>query len=192
MGAVIMAAIGNVDPAAIPNFATLGDTIGVWSITNMNCLPGTMTSAGAAVSGFGLLHAEGTAADLGLRLATAMKDPSAQGIDTWTKFATALIAHMEHFGQVDPSTFAAPTPSGGPLTGTGKVKFTSVVFAPLLSAQLGVTNPAAAAMLEVFGAQILGHIAQQASVVPLTTHAPFTPYTAAAGGGPVTGAGAIT
>src|SRR5262249_26306964 len=132
MGAVILAAIGNLDPSAIPAFSALGDTIGVWCITNMNCLPGTMVSAGAAVSGFGTLSAPDTgAADLGLKLATAMKDTSAGGIATWTKFATALIKHMQTFGQVNPATFSAPTPSGGPLTGTGKIQFSSPVFVPL-------------------------------------------------------------
>src|SRR5690242_11438035 len=99
MGALILSAIGNPDPADIPAFATLGDTIGVWSITNMDCVPGTMNCAGAVVSGFGALVAKGTAADLGAKLAAAMKDPSTDGIATWTKFAKALIAHFETFGQ---------------------------------------------------------------------------------------------
>ena len=61
-----------------------------------------------------------------------------------------------------------------------------------LSTQLGVADPVAAAMLEIFGAQILAHIATQAVVVPLTIIAPFIPYTAPPGGGPIAGAGAIT
>lgn len=192
MGAAILTAIGNPDPAAVLEFATLGDTIGAWSITNMNCKPGSMASAGAAVSGFGTLEAVGSAADLGTKLATAMHDPSDGGIATWTKFATALLDHFETYGQINPASFVAPTPSGGPLTGTGTIQFTSLVFTPLLSSQLDVTEAAAAAMLEIFGAQILSHIATNALVVPLTTHAPFIPFTAAAGGGPITGAGAIT
>lgn len=192
MGALILTAIGNPDPAAIPAFATLGDTIGAWSITNMNCLPGTMVASGAAVSGFGTLKAVGEAPDLGTKLATAMKDPSADGIATWTKFAVALLSHFETFGQVNPATFVAPTPSGGPLTGTGKIQFSNLVFSPFLASQLGVTEAAAAAMLEIFGAQILSHIATHAVVVPLTTHAPLVPYTAPSGGGPISGAGAIT
>jgi hypothetical protein len=192
MGAAILLAIGNLDPAAVPAFATLGDTIALWVPTNVQCQPGTMTSAGAAVSGFGTLSVEGEAADLGVLLATAMQDPSADGIETWTKFATALLSHLETYGQVNGSTFAAPTPTGGPLTGTGLIQFTSVVFTPLLSSQLDVAEPLAAAMLEVFGAQILAHIALNASVIPLTTFLPFVPYTAAPGGGPITGAGAIT
>lgn len=192
MGAAILAAIGNPDPAAIPVFATLGDTIGAWSITNMNCKPGLMVSAGAAVSGFGSLEAVGEASDLGAALATAMQDPSEDGIETWTKFATALLSHFETFGQINPASFVAPSPSGGPLTGTGTIQFSSLVFSPLLSSQLDVEEPVAAAMLEVFGAQILSHIAASAVVVPLTTHAPFIPFTAPAGGGPISGAGAIT
>lgn len=191
MGALILTAIGNPDPAAIPEFATLGDTIGAWSITNMNCKPGLMVASGSAVSGFGSLEAVGEAADLGTALATAMKDPSEDGIRTWTKFATALLDHLETFGQVNPAAFVA-APAGGPLTGTGLIQFTSLVFSPFLSSQLGVEEPVAAAMLEVFGAQILSHIATNAVVVPLTTHVPFTPFTAPAGGGPITGAGAIT
>jgi hypothetical protein len=192
MGAVILAAIGNFDPAAIPDFASLGDTIGIWCIANLNCLPGSMTSAGAAVSGFGAFSRSGQSSDLGLKLAIAMKDPSPDGIATWTKFAEALITHIENFGRVNPAGFVAPTPSGGPLTGTGTAQFTSLVFVPLLSSQLGVSEPTAAAMLEVFGAQILGHIATNATIVPLTTHPPFVPYTAAPGGGPISGAGALT
>jgi hypothetical protein len=191
MGAAILTAIGNPDPAAIPAFATLGDTIGLWSITNMNCTPGLMVAAGSAVSGFGALEAVGSASDLGTALATAMQDPSEDGIRTWTKFATALLSHLETFGQVNPAPFVAP-PSGGPLTGTGLIQFTSLVFLPLLSSQLEVEEPVAAAMLEVFGAQILSHIATNALVVPLTTHAPFVPFTAPSGGGSITGAGAIT
>lgn len=191
MGALILTAIGNPDPAAIPEFATLGDTIGAWVPLNVECKPGLMSASGSAVSGFGTLEVHGEAADLGTQLATAMKDPSADGIATWTKFATALLSHFETFGQVNGSTFAAP-PAGGPLTGAGLTQFTSLVFVPLLSSQLGVSDTAAAAMLEVFGAQILSHIATNAQVVPLTTFAPFIPFTAPSGGGPITGAGAIT
>lgn len=191
MGALILTAIGNPDPAAVPAFATLGDTIGAWSITNMNCTPGLMTASGSAVSGFGALEAVGEASDLGTALAIAMQDPSEDGIATWTKFAIALLSHLETFGQINPALFVA-APAGGPLTGTGTIQFTSLVFAPLLSSQLEVTETAAAAMLEIFGAQILSHIATHAVVVPLTTHAPFIPFTAPSGGGPITGAGAIT
>lgn len=192
MGALILSAIGNTDPAAIPEFALLGDTIGAWSITNIECKPGTMASVGAAVGGFGSLKVQGEALDLGTKLATAMKDPSDDGIKTWTKFATALLEHFETFGQVLPVGFVAPTPTGGPLTGVGKMQFASLVFAPLLQAQLEVEDETAGAMLEVFGAQILSHIAAHAVVVPIPTQPPFIPFTAPTGGGPISGAGAIT
>jgi hypothetical protein len=195
IGAAILAAIGNVDPAAVLSFTSLATTIGVWCASNINCLPGTMVRAGTAVAGQGLLTSAGGggAADLGPKLAVAMGDPSENGVTTWTRFATALIAHMEAFGSVNPASFVSPAgPSGGPLTGTGLVAFASVVFAPPLSTQLGVSEPVAAAMLEVFGAQILTQIAATAVIVPATVMAPLVPYTSAADGAPIVGAGAIT
>lgn len=191
MGALILAAIANPDPAAIPAFATLGDTIAIWCLGNVSCLAGTMTAAGSAVTGAGIFTTSADENDLGPKLAVAMKDPSPQGIAKWTAFARAFISHLKTFGQVDPSTFVA-APTGGPLTGTGKVKFTSLVFAPLLSSQLGVTDAVAGAMLEVFGLQILTHIQQYAQVLPIAIVAPFVPYTAPNGGGPITGAGSFS
>lgn len=191
MGLAVLAAIANPDPAAIPEFATLGDTIGTWCVANVECTPGTMVAAGSAVNGLGAIAVQGEADDLGKKLAIAMKDPSADGVRTWTKFAKALLTHMKTFGSVNASTFTA-SPSGGPLGGTGKIVFTNPLFTPLLSSALGVDDPVAAAMLEVFGAQILAHIALAAVVMPATILSPFIPLTAPSGGGPVTGAGAIT
>lgn len=192
MGALILSAIGNTDPAAIPAFSALGDTIAAWVVANVECEPTLMMSAGAAVSGFGSLSVKGSKDDLGKKLAKAMNDPSDDGVKAWTKLAKAIIAQLNSAGQVNPAAFVAPTPSGGPLTGTGLVQFSSTVFSPLLGSQLDVSDTAAAAMLEVFGETILAHIATNAIVVPLTTFAPLVPFTGPPGGGPITGAGAIT
>lgn len=191
IGAATMLAIGNVDPVAVPEFAGLADALGAWCLTNCTCLPGTMVAAGTAVSGAGLLtFPSDGAGTLGPALATAMKDPSAGGVLYWTRFASALLGHMTAFGQVNPSTFAA-APAGGPLTGTGTVAFTSLVFAPPVSSQLGVSDAVAAAMLEVFGAQLLTGIKQYAQALPIALTTPFVPFTAPPGGGPITGAGSL-
>lgn len=195
MGAVVMAAIGNVDPAAVPKFATLGDTIAAWCLLNLNCLPGTMASSGSTVSGSGLFLAlpdsSSAIAGLGSQLATAMGDPSANGVATWTKFAGAFVSHIQTFGTINPASFVAPTPGPGPLTGNGTVQFSSLVFAPLLSSQLGVAEPVAAAMLEVFGAQILTHIQSNAMILATAVAVPFVPLTSPVGGGPISGSGSL-
>lgn len=196
MGAAIILAIGNPDPKAIPAFSALGDTIGAWVVTNVEAKPGLLVSAGASVNGIGALKVTGEASDLGNKLAVAMGDPSSDGIKTWTRFATALLKHMETFGGVNGAGFSAPTPNGGPLKGSGLVVFSSMVFVPLLSSQLGVVGEgaslvAAAAMLDLFGAQILTHIAATAQVAPIALGAPFIPFTGPGGGGPIQGAGSI-
>lgn len=191
-GLVILSAIGNPDPAAIPVFGGMMNALATWSVANMACLAGTMVSAGAAVTGFGKLACLGNRDALGPLLAAAVKDPSAGGIATWTKFGRALIQHFETFGQVNPATFVAPTPSGGTLTGVGKIQFANMVVTPFIPAAIGVTESVAAAMLTLFGTTILAQIALNAVVVPIAISAPFLPYTAAPGGGPITGAGSMT
>jgi hypothetical protein len=187
-----MAALGSIDPAAIPGFSAVNDTLASWCLSNVSCLPGTMVSAGTAVSGLGTLLPSDDGTSLGQPLAVAMGDPSESGVTYWTLFAKAIVAHMQAFGQVNGATFIAPSPGPGPLTGTALVQFSSLIFVPLLSTQLGVTDPTAAALLEVMGLQTLTGIMQNAVVVPLSISAPFVPYTSPVGGGPITGAGSLT
>lgn len=196
MGAALMAAIGNIDPAAIPEFGQLMTTIGAWALTNIQVLPGTMVSAGAAVSGLGALKGLEDGTQLGQQLATAMKDPSEQGVTKWTQFAKALVTQMETTGGVNPAGFVAPTPAGGPLTGTGLLDFTPPAFTPPLSTSLTMadepaTAPIAKAMVELWGATIIAQLKLVATVVPVALAAPFIPLTAPPGGGPISGAGSV-
>jgi hypothetical protein len=186
-----MAALGSVDPAAIPNFSLMNNTIGSWCLSNVYVLPGSMVASGGVVTGTGTIATASDGTDLGQQLAVAMGDPSEQGVQYWTKLARALVAHMTAFGQVVGSTFGAPSPSG-PLTGTSTVSFSSMVMVPLLSVQMGVTDVTAAALLEVMGVQTLTGIQQNASVVPISIQAPFLPLTNPTDGSPVTGTGSIT
>jgi hypothetical protein len=187
-----MAALGSIDPAAIPNFSLMNNTIGSWSLSNVYVLPGSMSASGGVVTGTGTIATASDGTDLGQQLAVAMGDPSEQGVQYWTLFSKALVAHMKAFGQVVGSTFGAPTPGPGALTGTGAVSFSSLVMVPLLSVQMGVTDVTAAALLEVMGVQTLTGIQQNASVVPISIQAPFLPLTNPTDGSPVTGSGSIT
>jgi hypothetical protein len=194
MGTLVLAAMGNFDPAAPPVFGAMGDALGGWLLKNMKAMPGSMMAAGASVAGAGAFVCPDGAVSgsqtLGPALATAVGDPSENGITTWTKLAKALIQHFQTFGQISPASFVVSNPTtGGPLTGFGNVMFTNMVL-PVAPA-IGVSDAAASAMLTIFGAQILAHIQTVAQVSPVPIGLPPIPFTAPPGGGPITGSGSI-
>lgn len=192
LGPLMQLAVGSPpgDLAAQAGFGKLADAIGSWMLINVQALPGTMTAAGAAVTGRGKLSCTGTASDFGPKLAAAAGDASELGVTTWTGHATALIAAFNNTGLVDPSGFSVGNPTtGGPIAGTGAVTFlTKPPSAPTLGAAAGLTDAAGVAALNNFGTTLLEMIEGQASVLPSGLP---TPFTAPPGGGPITGTGLL-
>lgn len=191
MAASILTAIGNPDPAAVPAFGAVGNALATWLVANVSVAPGTMAAAAAVVAGLGKLDPQKDEHDLGPLLAAAAGDPSPGGVTAWTGFAKGIIGHLKTFGSVVGSTFVNPTPSGGPLTGTALLTFANVLVTPPLGTDVGVDDAAAAAMIGLFGAAVLTHIASVTLVLPLALVAPFVPLTGPASG-PIIGAGSLS
>lgn len=192
----VLTAIGNHDPAAVAVFAAAGDVVASWLAERAQCTPGApvggLTAAGAAVTGLGAISVPAGPEDasaLGTRLAAAVGDASPLGVTVWTKWAAAFLAHVNSFATVVPALLVAPTPSGGPLTGTGLISFANKAIDT--AAAIALIEPAAAAMENAFSAAILTHIEAAALVNPVS-HTPPVAYTAPPGGGPITGFGSIT
>lgn len=196
LAVAVLSTLGNPDPAAVAAFSAFGDAVCSWLVTYAQCTPGAavggLTAAGAAVTGLGGLSVPAgpdDAAAFGAQLAAAVGDPSALGEGVWTRWAAAFLAHVNSFGAVTPALFVAPTPSGGPLTGTGLVTFTSKAIST--AAAIGLVDPAAALMEDAFSAAVLVHIEAAALVSPIS-HTPPVAFTAPPGGGPITGFGSLT
>lgn len=192
MGAAMSAAVG-APPAGGAFFSAIGSVIASWGLTNIRVLPGTMVSAGTAVSGQGTITVDDNHQDLGLQLATAVGNPDDPGnVEEWTEIAKGIIGHLPIFAKVDGSTFVAPSPGPGPLTGTAKVTMTGYLFVPPLAVRLDLVDPANLAAMSSFELSLNQHIVSNATAVPISIQAPFTPLTSPGGGGPITGQGSIT
>lgn len=182
LGAAIAAAVG-MDPIGALLAGGLGSAIATWVPGNVITLPGTMVAAGAAVSGFGIMHATGEATAFGALLAQSVGATDAPSIAKWTRIAEALISHLETFGRVLPVAFVA-VPLGGPVTGAGSVGFASMPFVPPLSTALELSDAVNVALWAALGAQILSHIVANATALSLG-------FTSPPGGGALVGASTI-
>lgn len=189
LGLLLQLAGGNppTDIAGAKKFSKIGSALAAWIPGNVIALPGTAAKAGGAITGQGKFLVNGNPDDLGFIIATNLLEPrpvDAETLDKWTKVARALCKHIDQFGTWDPTTMAP----GSPLTGQGKMAFSSIVFAPPINTVLGVDDPVAAAFMTAFGVQILKHLTDNAAIV--ATPLVGSPLSAIVDG-PVSGSGTI-
>jgi hypothetical protein len=184
MGTLLAAATG-APPEGGGFFESLGAVIASWGLSNIKAMPGSMVAAGPAVTGLGSFLVMGDTDDLGFQFATAVHATDEGNLVKWRVVASALVAHFNAYGQINPAGFVG----GGVLSGAGTVQFSSMVFVPPLATQLGLNDPGNLLALSAFTASLLNHIKTNASVISLSISPPFVPFTGA--GGPVTGSGSI-
>lgn len=188
LGILLQLAGGNppTDLEGGKKFSKIGAALAEWIPGNVQCLPGSVEDSGGTLTGEGTLFVSGDPADLGLILATKLLEPTpvdAQTLAKWTKFAEALCDHMGRFGAWSP---VGMTP-GSPLGGAGTMSFSTPVFSPPIGTVLEISDPVAAALCTAFGAQILQHLQDNASVLAASLIG--SPLSAI--GGPCTGSGTI-
>lgn len=192
LGGLMTAAVG-APPVASGFFERIANVLGLWTLGGVVVRPGLMVVAGTAVTGRGAIEVIGDVDQLGRSLADAAvgPQPADEGtLKTYALLAKAYARHLSTVVLVDPGALTSPSPvSGGALTGVGKLDVPP--FAPSLAAQMEITDPDAASGVELFGVQILTHLALNAQVVGIPLVAPFLPLTAPPGGGPVLGSGSI-
>lgn len=187
VGGLISAAL--LTPVAAANWTSVAGVFSAWLPTNTVVLPGTMTAAGAAVTGTGTFEIAGDEGELGTALALAAGSPPTDtaAVDKWTAVAGAVIAHITDNGQALPSAFVSPgsVVSPNPITGTGTLSFTSPIGTAIAVA-MGTTDAPGIAGWLLVGGLIQAHLQAFTQVVAVPGG-----FTAPAGGGPLVGAGAI-
>jgi hypothetical protein len=193
IGNVLASAVGA--PAAAGGFfAILGGVIKTWALEHLKVNPGAMVAASGSVSGLGTFSTIDTDANqLGVAFCEALSipvKPANAGADApdprekWIVTAGALINHFETYGQANGTGLA----SGSPCTGAGTIQWSSPVFIPLLSQQLGLSDPLAIIAVDAFSAMLLNYIETNGTVVSISlTGAPLSAPT----DGAVTGTGTI-
>ncbi len=192
LGSLLSSAVG-APPVAGEFFGNIGSVIASWGLTNIVVRPGKMKASGASVVDPGAIDVIGGIDELGLKLAEAIGSTDEGNVEKWTVIARGLKKHLEEHGSVDPALFTIANPtSGGPIAGTGALKFDLPSFVPPLAEQLGLSDPGNLLALGAFNVALLNHLQANASIVPVSIVDPFVPLTAPAGGGPITGAGSIT
>lgn len=175
-------------PAAADAWGSTITVLGGWLPLNTLVLAGTMEASGSSVIGKGAFKVLGDPAELGQKLALGAGSPpdDLAAIAKWTGVAEAIVEHLESSGQVDPTTFGAP-PSGGPLTGKGKLTYANAgALGPLIVAKVGAEDAPGVAGWILFGTNLTFQLMANAEVLP----SPIG-LVAPAGGGPITGTGTI-
>lgn len=187
IGPLLGVALSPPDPIpAGAAWSGVGGAIGAWAPGAVLVLPGTMTAAGAAVTGRGVFSVVGDTAELGRAMATGAGSTDPDGIARWTTIAERFAFWLETFGQANPSAFVA-NPAGGPVTGTGTIEFSNMGFGADVASALAVSDPAGvAAWTSVVGPTLLAQVIFLGQVLA-------TPigFASPGGGGPLTGSGTI-
>jgi hypothetical protein len=184
--AALVVAGGITDPVGIAKAGGLAGAIADWVATNaiaQNIPPdGTMTAAGAVVTGTGRLSFANDGDDFGNALADSIPATDTPGRNKWKAIGNGLYNHMVDNGRINPSGFVA---ASGAISGTGTIDFTTNIFSPTLASALGLTDTVGVATWAALGAAILGFI-HSAAVVGSAG------FSSAPGGGLLSGASTVT
>jgi hypothetical protein len=184
--AALIVAGGITDVAGMSKAGGLASAIASWIATNAvahNIPPeGTLTAAGAVVTGTGRISFANDGDDFGDALADSIPATDPQGIVKWRKIGNALHTHIVDNGRTNPTSFAA---AAGVITGTGTVSFTTNIFDPTIAAELGLTDTVGVTVCAALGAAILEFIHGAAIVNG-------SGFASPPGGGLLTGVSTIT
>lgn len=179
LGAAIAAAGAVVVPPGPATVVAMATALCTWVKDNAVILPGTLTAAGSAVSGAGLItFPSGSGNDLGDALAASIPSADVAGIAKWRLMGNAVFNHLTSQGQITGTSMVA-SPTGGPVTGNGGTAF-SGVFSPLLGVAMALTG-ANIAVWTAIGVAIDAHFVSSGSTLTLGLASP-------SGGGTLTGA----
>lgn len=194
-----IATAGGCDALGTAKSESLGTAMVDWIVANTTILPGDPTAggligSGGAISGSAIVDFAKDETDLGPKLAAAITDPPPPAMKTaWTKIAKAIIAHMKKYGSVTPTGWTYSTVTGGTIAGSPMpISFATMVFNPLISSVIGVSDPPNLTTWDAtptgISYKILQHIASNAAVPPSYPPASLLCSTA----GVVTGSTVIT
>ena len=175
-------------PAAVPQWSAILQAVGSFLVSNTLVLPGTMSAAGSAVTGKGAFTVSGSASSLGQQLAAAAGSPASdlKAIALWTSIATDIINDVQSNGQANTTSFVA-NPSGGPVSGTGTLSFSSPALGAAIPPSIQCVDPAGAGAWLTVGGILEVQIA--ALAVVLATPIGFASPN---GGGALTGSGTLS
>jgi len=189
LAASLSLAAGAIDPLSLAAWGAIGNAFILWATTPGNIVPtpspapSPLTAAGTAITGNGLIVTT-NASGLGSALATAAKATAAQPVAAWQAIAGAFATWLGTSGQIDPGLLVA-VPAGGAVTGTGKLKFSSLLIGPSIAAAAGAVHPIPIAAWTAIGAALLNHFVTNAVILPGLMVSP-------SGGGAVTGLGVFS
>lgn len=182
-----------VDPLGITKTGQVATALCLWIVTNAvvtNIPPdGTLSGAGAVITGSGRITFSASGNDLGDHLAAAVPAVDPGGIAKWRVLGNALVTHITTQGRADGSTMVGPGFVGGAVTGNGTLSFASSVFAPTLAADLGLVDAANQVTWLALGGAILAHLSANA-IIGVVGGGP-TGFIEPTGGGILTGASLI-
>jgi hypothetical protein len=183
--AVFGAAMVVATQAPLSNSTSVGHAFNTFLVGNCITLPGSMTAAGAAVTGTGALSFAGGAGNsLGDALRAAVPATDTPSIALWRAIGNAIVNHLTAHGGVNPSGFVA-NPVGGAVTGAGMVSVSPITFSPTLAVDLGLVDLANQGFMLAWSNMMMNHVISNAVALSLG-------FTSPNGGGSLVGASTIS
>lgn len=186
LGSAIATAGGVLDVTGQTKCGSLGSAFVNWLKSNTivnNIAPANLTASGSSVTGTGRLSFGADATSFRNAITTALGVTDTAGLAIWLLFATAWRSHLGTNGRPAPTAFVA-NPSGGAVTGTGKITIASVM-SPTLASQMSMPGAANITAWGLIEAAIALHLTTNGVVNTLG-------FTSPNGGGLLVGASTIT